>query len=37
MKENQIDQVLFLYNAETFASDRTISQVGSYLSRYGVS
>ena len=36
MKENQIDQVLFLYNAETFASDRTISQVGSYLSRYGV-
>ncbi|MEA4891395.1 MAG: DHHW family protein [Peptococcaceae bacterium] len=35
MKENRINQVLFLYNAETFASDRTISQVGSYLSRYG--
>ncbi len=34
LKEQGIHQVLFLYNADDFAGDRSISQVGAYLARH---
>ncbi len=34
LKEQGISQVMFLYNADSFVSDRSISQVGAYLARH---
>jgi len=34
MLEHDISQVLFLYNADNFATERSVSQVGAYLSMH---
>ena len=34
MEENGIQQTLFLYNADDFSSDRTISQLSAYLAQH---